>query len=82
MPYILQENRPTMDKVVDAMVEAGVKVNGDLNYILFKFAKYHIPKSYNSIKNFNGELNECIAEVRRRLLGPYETRKEVENGDV
>lgn len=82
MPYIKQENRLNMDKVVDAMVQAGVQVNGDLNYILYKFVKYHVPPSYNNYKNFCGELNECVAEIRRRLLGPHETVKEVENGDV
>ena len=82
MPYIKQENRPAMDKVVDAMVEAGVKVNGDLNYILFKFCKYHTTPSYNNYKNFCGELNECVVEIRRRFTGPYESAKEEENGDV
>jgi hypothetical protein len=82
MPYIKQENRPTMDKVVDAMVGADVKANGDLNYILFKFCKYYVKPSYNNYKNFCGELNECVAEIRRRLLGPYESVKEIENGDV
>jgi len=82
MPYIKQENRPAMDKVVDVMVESGVRVNGDLNYVLFKFCKYHVEPSYNNYKNFCGELNECVAEIRRRLLGPYESVKEVENGDV
>ncbi len=82
MPYIKQENRPAMDKVVDAMVGVNVKVNGDLNYILFKFCKYYVKPSYNNYKNFCGELNECVAEIRRRLLGPYESVKEVENGDV
>ena len=82
MPYIKQENRPTMDKVVDAMVEAGVKANGDLNYILFKFAKYHVPESYNNYKNFMGELNEAAEEIRRKLLAPYEEQKELENGKI
>lgn len=82
MPYIKEENRPDMDEIVDLMVKKGVKVNGDLNYILFKFAKYHITPSYNNYKNFNGELDEIRAEVRRRILAPYEDSKIIENGDV
>lgn len=82
MPYILQENRPTMDKVVDAMVEAGVQANGDLNYILYKFCKYNVKPSYGNYKNYCGELNECAAEIRRRMTAPYENVKIDENGDV
>lgn len=82
MPYIKQESRPAMDKVVEAMVEAGVQANGDLNYILYKFCKDSILPSYNNYKNFCGELNECAEEIRRRMTGPYEDLKIVENGDV
>ncbi len=82
MPYIKQESRLKMDEVVDAMVEAGVLANGDLNYILYKFCKYYIKPSYNNYKNFCGELNECAAEIRRRMTGPYEDIKIDENGDV
>jgi len=55
---------------------------GDLNYILFAYAKRHIEPSYENYRNFIGELNECIAEVRRRLVSPYEDRKRMDNGDV
>jgi hypothetical protein len=80
MPYIEQGRRDQMDKVIESMVEAGVKCNGDLNYILFKFCKYHVPRSYNNIKNFNGELAETSAEIRRKLLSSHEDIKEIENG--
>lgn len=82
MPYIKSEDRARMDKVVDAMVDAGVQVNGDLNYVLFKFCKYHVPRDYNSIKNFNGELSEVVAEIRRKILARYEDVKEAENGTI
>lgn len=82
MPYIRQELRPVMDTVVDQMVKAGVKADGDLNYILYKFCKNRIKPSYNNYKNFLGELNEAAEEIRRRLLAPYEETKISENGDV
>jgi hypothetical protein len=82
MPYIKKEQRPSKDKIVDLMVEENIQANGDLNYILFKYCKYHIPESYNSIKNFCGELNECVAEIRRKLLANYEDKKIIENSDV
>ena len=160
MPYVIQERRPALDKVVDAMVDYGIcdkngivnskklsmlfaylvdntlstllpklmytpkyvdnhqivdlmvnnglKLDGDLNYILFKFAKYHIKPSYNNYKmfisnleytvfdtyddniyiisdvilNLCGELSECVVEIRRKLLAPYEDVKIIENGDI
>ena len=82
MPYIKPISRPEFDPVVDLMVKLGVKVDGDLNYILFKFCKYHIKPSYNNYKNYIGELSECSAEIRRTILAPYEDTKIEENGDV
>ena len=85
MPYIKtgQSNeRKKFDKVVKLMTKLGVIVNGDLNYILFKFCKYQITPSYNNYKNYCGELRQCATEIERKLLGPYEDKKIEENGDV
>ena len=82
MPYIKQEDRSRMNKVVDAMVKAGVNADGDLNYILYKFCKYHIIHNYNNLKNFCGELRQCATEIERRILADYEEKKRIENGDV
>ena len=82
MPYIIKEKRLEMDMVVKSMNNAGVKANGDLNYILYKFAKYHIKPGYETYKNFLGELNEAAEEIRRRLLAPYENQKIIENGEI
>jgi len=82
MPYIKAESRPDMDEVVELMVKKGVKANGDLNYVLFKFCKFHVTPSYNNYKNFCGELSQCATEIERRILAPYEETKKFENGDV
>lgn len=82
MPYIKPEDRPWFDEVVEVMDELGVEANGDLNYILFKYCKYHIKPSYNNYKNFCGELRQCATEIERRILAPYEDSKRKENGDV
>ncbi len=82
MPYIKQEIRPLMDLVVKAMVDVDVRVDGDLNYILYSFCKKHVPLNYNSIKNFCGELRQCATEIERRILAPYEDKKIIENGDI
>ena len=82
MPYIKGSRRNVVSRVVTAMEEVGIRADGDLNYILFKFCKYNIEPSYNNYKNFIGELNETVAEIRRQLLAPYEDKKIEENGDV
>lgn len=82
MPYVIEERRPELDKIVDHMVKSNVFYDGDLNYILFKFCKYHVKPGYNNYKAFIGELNETVAEIRRRILAPYEDEKIKENGDV
>lgn len=71
-----------MDEIVDLMVKNEVEANGDLNYILFKFCKYHIVHSYNSLKNFCGEIRQCATEIERKILAPYEEIKEKENGKI
>lgn len=82
MPYIKKEKRKDMDEVIKAMILYGLEVNGDLNYVLFKFCKYMIEPSYNNYKNFCGELRQCATEIERRILAPYEDEKIKENGDV
>lgn len=82
MPYVKQERRSDLNKVVVAMTEAGVKADGDLNYILYRFCKYHVTPSYNNYKNFCAELHQAETEIERRLLGPYEDMKIEEHGDV
>lgn len=82
MPYIKQEDRVVMDGVVEFLKIAGVEPNGKLNYVLYAFCKRNIEPSYNNYKNYIGELEECVAEIRRRLLAEYEDEKIKINGDV
>lgn len=82
MPYINQERRKQYDKIVALLNTTFIKADGDLNYILFKYCKYHITPSYNNLKNYIGELRQCATEIERRLLAPYEDSKIEENGDV
>jgi len=82
MPYIKKERRNELVSIVALMESLGVKVDGDLNYLLFKFCKYHIKPSYNNYKNFCGELRQCATEIERRILAPYEDNKIKLNGDV
>ena len=67
MPYIKKENRPKKDPVVEKLKFFKVGPNTDLEEILFRYCKEHVTPSYNSYKNYIGELNECAAEINRRL---------------
>lgn len=82
MPYVKQDRRTEVDKIVDLMHELNVKADGDLNYILYKYCKNHVVPSYNNYKNFCGELHQCSTEIERRLIAQYEDQKIIENGDV
>ena len=82
MPYVKPELRPNLDEVVEAMENACVAANGDLNYILYAYCKRYVTPSYNNYKNFCGELRQCATEIERRILAPYEDKKIKENGDV
>lgn len=82
MPYIKKEDRPELDEIVKLMHERCVSADGDLNYILFAYCKRYMHPSYNSYKNYIGELRSCATEIERRMLAPYEDKKIIENGDV
>lgn len=82
MPYIKQDRRTELELLIDMMREKDIKADGDLNYMLYAFCKRHVKPSYNNYKNFCGELRQCVTEIERRLLGPYEDEKIAENGDV
>ena len=82
MPYIPKEDRPPLDEIVRALVQAEAGTSGRLNYVLFKFCLSTVKPSYTGYRNFIGELAESAAEIRRRLLSPYEDQKIRENGEV
>ena len=82
MPYIKQEQRSDLDVLIRDMKKLyRIEANGDLNYVLYSFCKRYVPRSYNSYKNFCGELRQCATEIERRILGSYEDEKIIENGD-
>ena len=82
MPYVKQERRPALDKVVDMMADAKVAADGDLNYILYAYAKRCVEPRYNTLKNYRAELRETADEIGRRILAPYEDSAKDRNGDV
>ncbi len=82
MPYIEPSQRPFLDQLAKEMTAYNIRADGDLNYVLFAFCKRYVPRSYYSLKNYVAELRACATEIERSILGPYEDRKKIENGDI
>ena len=83
MPYIgSKTRREELDQIVDLMTKLEIRADGDLNYVLFKYCFKEVPKYYGVLKGYRAELRECADEIGRRLLGPLEELKMIENGDV
>ena len=53
-------NKSDLKKAIDKAYEHQVKPNGDINYILFKYCKYHVEPSYNNYKAFMGEIYNAM----------------------
>lgn len=83
MPYISKDKRVgKCDEIVDFMKDMNIQPDGEINYILYKFCKDTVKPGYNAYKNYCGELRQCVTEIERRLLGPYEDTAIQRNGDV
>lgn len=80
MPYIEQK----LKDLIDAGSPPTTK--GELNYKVTKEAIAYLLRQdkigYTSISETIAALTDAAAELRRRLLDPYEDEKIVTNGDV
>lgn len=77
MPYIKEERR--------AQAAVYPETKGELNFAITRFMVEYVKrsgKSYDVISDAIGAANDAAAEMRRRLLNPYEDFKIQENGDV
>lgn len=83
MPYISKDKRVgKCDEIVQLMKDFNIQIDGELNYILYRFIKETTEPGYNRYKNAIGELECCKLEIYRRLVGPYEDEAKLRNGDV
>lgn len=88
MPYINQQSRDVLQPILDAYRIATINYNpsiGDLNYVITKICdRYILDKgiSYTTFNEVVGAL-ECLKqELYRKVICPYEDKKENENGGV
>lgn len=83
MPYILKDKRERLDWIIDNLA-AELKtlgITGNLNYVLFKLAK-KICYRYKDYATFEGDCQQSLKEIYRRLEAKYEDEKIKTNGDV
>jgi hypothetical protein len=88
MPYIKQGKRFAIDQAVYALrtkLSEGGFDKGSMNYAITKLIQAYIRfhgKTYNSLSDVTGVLNDVKVEFERRVVAPYENEKIDENGDV
>ena len=83
MPYIKQEDRLELHKVLTRFVTADTA--GELNYLFTKLILNYMKEkglSYATINDIVGALEGAKLEFYRRVAVPYEDQKIKENGDV
>jgi len=87
VPYIKQEDRPEIDRLV-ADLSAHLKtkdeksIDGNVNYAVTKLLKELYPPEYYNYNRAIGVMSCIQAEFYRRDVAPYEDIKIEENGDV
>lgn len=87
MPYIKKEQRPAIDKLTEPLI-AHLKSrpleeqDGSLNYAVTRIIKEVYPQKYFHFNRALGVLTAISLELYRKIIGPYEDKKILENGDV
>lgn len=83
MPYIPKKNRERLDWIINNLAAElnTMGITGNLNYVIFRLAK-KICKRYGDYAALEGDLQQSLKEIYRRLEAPYEDEKIKINGDV
>lgn len=86
MPYIKQDQRDQLDSHIGSLLKAlpEDQYAGNLNYVITRLADGLLQrqKNYACINEIIGALECAKLELYRRVAGPYEDTKVIENGDV
>jgi len=84
MPYIKEKDKREMYNAIQDLQNFVIS-KGDLNYAICELVGRLIINdeiSYTKISEWVDAVHDAEAELRRRLLVPYEELKKAENGDV
>ena len=79
-PHVTKGRRVLCDIKIAFMKEADIKVNGDLNYILYGLAIREL--TFEQYQEYCGQLRLAAKKITIDILAPYEDVKIEENGDV
>lgn len=91
MPYIKNEDKEKLNTLIqsacDNIEDLGryCENSGELNYTITKIIQGYFKARggrYQQINDIVGALESAKAEFQRRIVGPYEDLKIMENGDV
>jgi hypothetical protein len=87
MPYISQDKRPELDRIIEPLIEhlkalPEGEQDGALNYSITKILKRLYPLKYFHLNRALGVLTSVTQEFYRKVVGPYEDKKIQENGEV
>lgn len=89
MPYIKQEDRDRLDKIIKEASLTTIGTAGNFNYLITKLCLNFIEEDSEISEANYGNLNEVIGvlecaklEMYRRIVASYENKKIEENGDV
>jgi hypothetical protein len=86
MPYITHGNRAALDVIIDGLVKRLKDINckkGDVNYAITRVVLEALNKDdYHSLSDCVSVLRDAADEIQRRLLGPYEDKAVLRNGDM
>lgn len=85
MPYIRAAAREYFNKMLEELHHCAIADSGELNYLITELIlNYHVNhrKCYQTMNDVVGALESAKAEYQRRIVGPYEDHKIVENTDV
>jgi hypothetical protein len=83
MPYIPQNQRPYYTPSFPDNFR--FIVPGELNFALTQVVNKYIKEHgacYTTFNDIVGALESCKLEFYRRVVGPYEDEKIIQNGDV
>lgn len=87
MPYIDQKTRDELEPALKPILDKiGLHTKkGELTYILYSIALKYLNthgRNYNNISETISSVTDVEAEMRRRILGPYEDQAIQKNGDI
>ena len=89
MPYISQKERNELEfslvrllNTCNAMIKLGASRRKLTNYIAYNMLMVTETGGYDTMSEVLSGLRDSCTEFERDVVGPYEAKKKVENGEI